>query len=81
MLEEKDYELCLIDVRTPVMDGKQLYQVIVGKHEKLAKSVIFTTGDMADEDTRHFLEVVGRPVLSKPFTPDELKTVVQETLK
>jgi DNA-binding response OmpR family regulator len=33
MLEEKDYELCLIDVRTPVMNGEQLYQVIVEKYE------------------------------------------------
>jgi DNA-binding response OmpR family regulator len=81
MLEEKDYELCLIDVRIPVMDGKQLYQIIVGKHEKLAEGVMFTTGDMADGYTEHFLEVAGRPFLLKPFTPDELKTIVRETLR
>lgn len=81
MLEEKDYELCLIDARTPVMNGTQLYQVIVGKHEKLAKGVMFTTGDMVDGYTKHFLEVTGRPFLPKPFTPDELKTIVRETLR
>ncbi len=81
MLEEKDYELCLIDVKTPVMNGEQLYQVIVGKHEKLVGGVIFTTGDMADGYTKHFLEAAGRPFLPKPFTPDELKSIVRETLR
>jgi CheY-like chemotaxis protein len=81
MLDEKDYELCLIDIRTPIMNGKQLYQVIVEKHKKLVGGVIFTTADTMDEDIKHFLEVAGRPFLPKPFTPDELKTIVQETLR
>ena len=81
MLEEQDYELCLIDIRTPVLDGKQLYEIIAGKNKKLTKGVIFTTGDMADRYTLSFLEVSGRPFLPKPFTPDELKTIVHETLR
>jgi DNA-binding response OmpR family regulator len=81
LLKEKDYELCLIDIRTPIMNGKQLYKVIVGEYQKLAKGVIFTTGDTTDDNTRYFLEVAGRPFLPKPFTPDELKTVVRQTLR
>lgn len=81
MLEEKDYELCLIDIRTPILDGKQLYQIIAGKNKKLTKGVIFTTGDVADRYTLNFLEETGRPFLPKPFTPDELKTIVRETLR
>lgn len=81
MLGKKDYDLCLIDFRTPVMNGEQLYQVIIGKHPKLAEGTIFTTGDVADGYTQRFLEMAGRPYLPKPFTPDELKTIVQETLR
>ena len=80
MLDEKNYGLCLIDIRTPVMNGKQLYQVIIRKHPKLAGGVIFTTGDVLDGYTQRFLELVGRPFLSKPFTPDELMTIIRETL-
>ena len=29
MLGEKDYDLCLIDLRTPIMNGRQLYQLIL----------------------------------------------------
>ena len=81
MLEEKDYELCLVDIKTPVMNGKELYEVIVVKHKKLVERVIFTTGDTTEGYTKHFLELVGRPFLPKPFAPDELKAIVRETLR
>ena len=81
MLGKKDYDLVLIDIRTPVMNGKQLYQVIIEKHPKLANSVIFTTGDVIGKDTTTFLAQTDRPFLSKPFTPDELKTIAKETLR
>jgi CheY-like chemotaxis protein len=52
----------------------------VDKHPELVTEVIFTTGDAINPDTRIFLEQAGRPLLPKPFTLDELKTVVKETL-
>lgn len=81
MLGEKDYDLCLIDIRIPVMNGKQLYQVILEKHPKLVKGTIFATGNMMDEYIKRFLELARRPFLLKPFTPDELKTIARETLR
>ncbi len=80
MLGKKDYDLVLIDIRTPVMDGKQLYQVIIAQHPKLANRVIFATGDVMDRYTRRFLELAGRPYLLKPFTIDELRDIVRETM-
>lgn len=81
MLGEKDYDLYLIDIRTPVMDGKELYQYMSEKYPELTKRVIFTTGDVMGGHTQSFLELSGRPYLLKPFTPDELRTIVSETLK
>ncbi len=81
MLGQGDYDLVLIDIRTPVMNGKQLYQTIVEKHPELVSRVIFTTGDVLGGDTESFLEESGRLFLPKPFTPDELKTVVREALR
>jgi len=81
MLRKKDYDLILIDVRTPVMNGKEFYQYISEKCGKLVDRVVFTTGDVIGGDTKKFLERSGRPFLPKPFTPDELKTIVRETLR
>ncbi len=81
MLGKKDYDLCLIDIRTPVMNGKELYQCIREKHPKLIDGVVFTTGDVVAGDTQSFLEQAGRPFLPKPFAPDELKAIMRETLE
>jgi DNA-binding response OmpR family regulator len=81
MLGGKNYDLCLIDIRTPVMDGQQLYQWLNEKHPELLNRVIFTTGDLVSKDTKSFIEQAGRPFLSKPFTLDELKTMVRETFR
>ncbi len=78
--EKDDYTLILIDIRTPVMNGKELYQWIKEKYPELTNGVIFTTGDVMGGDTQSFLELAGRPFLPKPFTPDELRTTVQQAL-
>lgn len=81
MLEKKDYDLCLIDIRTPVMNGKELFQWLKEKHPQLAGRVIFTTGDVMGGDTKSFLEQAGRLFLAKPFSSGELKAIVTEALK
>jgi DNA-binding response OmpR family regulator len=80
MLMQADYDLLLVDIKTPVMDGKQLYRYIEKRYPELASRVIFTTGDVFGDDTQSFLEQTGRPVLLKPFSPDELKAMVRGTL-
>lgn len=80
MIEKSCYDLCLIDIRTPVMNGKQLYRSIIEKHPELGSRVIFTTGDVLGGDTKNFLEQSDRLFLPKPFAPDELKAVVREAL-
>ena len=81
MLGKRDYALCVVDIRTPVMNGKQLYQHMIEKHPELTNRVIFATGDVMDGYTQRFLELAGRPFLAKPFTPAELTTTVRETLR
>ncbi len=79
-LKTKDYDICLIDIITPIMDGKRLFRWINEEKPELLTGVIFTTGDSINPDTRDFLEKVGKPFLPKPFTLDELKIMVRETL-
>ena len=81
MIEEKQYDICLIDIRTPKMSGAELYQWLQKKYPQLASRVIFTTGSVMVEKTMAFLEQTGRPFLPKPFTPNELTAIVKEALK
>ena len=80
MLWRKEYTLVIIDIRTPVMSGKEFYQYLSEKYPRLVSGVIFTTGDVISNDTQGFLEQAGRPFLLKPFTPDELQAMVRENL-
>ena len=81
MIAGKHYDLCLIDIRTPAMNGKELYQWLKEKHPQVANEVIFTTGDVMGGDTQYFLEQAARPFLPKPFAPNELKDIVRATLQ
>ena len=80
-IENGQYGFLLVDIRTPAMNGKELYQWLKETHPQAANRVIFTTGDVMGGDTQAFLEQAGRPFLPKPFTPDELRTVMREALK
>lgn len=80
LIKTKFYDLCLSDIRTPEMNGVELYRYLEKEYPGLASKVIFTTGDVLSGNIGAFLKEVQRPFLAKPFTPDELKKVVQESL-
>jgi DNA-binding response OmpR family regulator len=80
VLKEKEFDLCLIDIRTPEMNGTELYQQLKDKHPEMVNKIIFTTGDVLDVNIKAFLEKANRPYLAKPFTPDELRAVVRAVL-
>jgi CheY-like chemotaxis protein len=81
MLSKKEYDLCLVDIRTPVMNGKELYQHIKEEHPELVNKVIFSTGDVMDSNLEPFLSEANRLYLPKPFTPDELIAIVKQALE
>ena len=81
MIGEVEYDLCLIDLRTPIMNGKELYQYILDKYPDFKGKIIFTTGDVLDEKLASMLKGAERPYLPKPFTPDELRSIVKEALE
>ena len=81
MIEKRQYGLFLIDIKLPLMNGRELYQWLKEQHPEQISKVIFTSGSVPGEDTQLFIEQTGRPFLPKPFTVDELIATVEETLK
>lgn len=77
LLRKNTYDLCLIDIRTPGMSGIELYQQLEDECPKMKNRVIFTTGDVINENIRAFLDETGRPFLPKPFTPSELRSKIK----
>jgi DNA-binding response OmpR family regulator len=76
-LDKDMYGLCLVDIRTPEMNGMELYRQLQEDCSEMTNRVIFTTGDVINDDVKVFLEETGRPFLAKPFTPEELRSVVR----
>ena len=78
MADDRSYDLCVSDIRTPDMNGIQLYEYLEQEHPELARRVIFTTGDVMSGSIAQFLEETKRPFLPKPFTRDELKQAIRD---
>ena len=80
MLRRNEYDVCLIDIRTPQMSGIELYQHWEIECPETVNKVIFTTGDVLNSAIKAFLEKTTRPFLAKPFTPDALRNIVRAVL-
>ena len=77
-LEEGDYDVVLLDLRLPDIDGRALWAWLQERHPVLVSRVAFTTGDTMTEETQHFLAETGRPVLSKPLSIARVRAVIEE---
>jgi two-component system NtrC family sensor kinase len=79
-LERHSYDVVLSDVRMPDLDGPALLRRLQSEWPALAKRLIFFTGDTVGLGTGSALDKLGRPVIEKPISPEELRRVVQATL-
>ena len=66
-LKASKYDAVILDMRMPDLSGEQLYERLRSNDPSHAERVIFTTGDLVNEQMRRFLDGTGRPCVSKPF--------------
>ena len=64
----------------PDLDGPALLRRLQSEWPALAKRLIFITGDTVGIGTGSALDKLGRPVIEKPISPEELRRVIQATL-
>ena len=79
-LARDDYDVVLLDIRLPDLDGKAIWGRLVADRPALAARVIFMTGDTMSDETQTFLTQAGRPVLTKPLTIERIRRAVNEAL-
>jgi len=77
MWRKKEYDLCISDIRTPRMNGIELYRQLEIERPEAANKFIFTTGDMLSSNVKTFLEETSSPYLPKPFAPENLRAIVK----
>ncbi len=77
---KKEYDCLLVDVRLPVVDGIEFYRWLQENYPRMVDRVVFTSGDVMARDTIDFVTNSGRPFIAKPFTPDQLKSVINDVV-
>lgn len=73
------YDLVLIDLKMPGIDGMQVFLEIKRQHPE--QNAMIMTGYDAAEDVSGPLSSVGGLFLEKPFTPDALAERINEALQ
>jgi two-component system NtrC family sensor kinase len=81
LLQERDFDLIISDVRMPAIGGPTFFEILQTTRPDLLPRVVFVTGDTMSRSTQEFLQRAGRPMLAKPFGPDRLRALVREQLE
>ena len=77
-LEKGGYDLVLLDLKMPDIDGRKVFEIIAQRWPHLRDRVVFASGDTVHAATRAFVEWSGRPCLEKPFRLERLETLLLE---
>ncbi|MFA7280912.1 MAG: sigma-54 dependent transcriptional regulator [Sterolibacterium sp.] len=78
-IEEKPFDLVILDIMMPQMDGMEVLQRVKEAHPDI--EVIMVTGLSQIETAVRCMKLGAFDYLPKPFDPDELKVVVGRALE
>ena len=71
-LRHGSFDAVVSDLRMPGLSGEDLYALVQSEFPKLARRVVFASGDMMREETQQFLRQTGCLALQKPYELSEL---------
>ena len=75
-IERRSYDLIISDLMMPNLDGPGLHEALRKRYGQSLPRVIFVTGHAEADDFVPFLAETGDPVLTKPFSMEDLRTLV-----
>ena len=78
-LQQSDYDLLLLDLRMPGMDGVQVLRLVHAQHPKLP--VILLTAHGTVETAVEAMQSGAVNFLQKPFSPREIREAVDKALQ
>jgi DNA-binding response OmpR family regulator len=80
MLEESTFDLVLLDLRLPQVEGGTLLLAIIRRWPRMVGRVILMSGDPWSEESDRPEELIACPMLAKPFRLETLVQTITEVL-
>ena len=80
LLDLGEYAVVLCDLRMPGMSGHEFYRRLQAMGSPAVGRLVFMTGDVLSPEASRFLQEAARPVLSKPFTLNDLTEVLGQVV-
>jgi CheY-like chemotaxis protein len=80
-LENRSFDVIIVDFLMPNMDGGELFTRIARRHPELLPRLMFMTGDTLSDSTLDFIGATGQLLLEKPFGIAELTRAVGQVLR
>jgi two-component system chemotaxis response regulator CheY len=75
------FDLALIDINMPVMDGLKLIRLIRGEEDLKAMPIVVITTEGAKEDRERALALGANEYLTKPIQSNKVLAVARSLLK
>ena len=79
-IKENIYDLLMLDIIMPEMDGIELCRKIREKDDYSEVPIVFLTAKSREEDRSVGLEAGANLFLSKPISPEKLLTLISEAI-
>jgi CheY-like chemotaxis protein len=76
LVSRNPYDLIFCDLRMPEMDGRAFYNEIQRDYPRVLRRIVFVTGEAHAFEYAAFLRDTRIPLLEKPVTFQQLKSMV-----
>lgn len=81
LIKENEYDLIILDLMLPGVDGLDLTKIIKADKAKSAIPIVMVTAKGEEADRVAGLEIGADHYVTKPFSPRELVAIVKATLR
>lgn len=72
-IAEHPFDAVFCDVSMPGMDGITFYHILKQTNPLLAAHLVFISGDVLHRNWEGFKSTMDRPILEKPFDPEQIR--------
>jgi DNA-binding response OmpR family regulator len=79
-LGQRSYDLIMLDIIMPEMDGFELCKKIRDMESYKETPIVFLSAKNQDKDRVEGIEAGANLFLSKPISPDKLLSIISDTL-